>query len=48
MKVSIKQIKRNRLNKKLVISLLNEIAVLKELEHPNVIRLYDVEVIAPL
>ena len=40
--VAIKEIVTGRLNKKLHESLMSEIVILKQINHPNIIRLHDI------
>lgn len=40
--VAIKEIVTGRLNKKLQESLMSEIVILKQINHPNIIRLHDI------
>jgi len=40
--VAIKEIAISRLNKKLQESLMSEIVILKQIHHPNIIRLHDI------
>ena len=40
--VAIKEIVTGRLNKKLRESLMSEIVILKQINHPNIIRLHDI------
>lgn len=40
--VAIKEISLSRLNKKLQESLMSEIVILKQIQHPNIIRLHDI------
>eukprot|EP00299_Pterocystis_sp_00344_P014003 c6923_g1_i2.p1 GENE.c6923_g1_i2~~c6923_g1_i2.p1 ORF type:complete len:560 (+),score=111.15 c6923_g1_i2:30-1682(+) len=42
-KVAIKVISKNRLNSKLQANLQSEVSLLKSFDHPNVVKLYDVE-----
>ena len=42
--VAIKSIRRDKLSKKLLENLESEISILKTLDHPNIVKLYSVEV----
>lgn len=45
MKVAVKAVNTSKLNKKLAENLASEITILKEIDHPNIIKLYEIQVI---
>lgn len=44
MKVAVKAVNTSKLNKKLAENLASEITILKEIDHPNIIKLYEIQV----
>lgn len=44
LKVAIKAVNTAKLNKKLAENLASEITILKEIDHPNIIKLYEIQV----
>lgn len=44
-KVAIKVVSLAKLNKKLAENLVSEISILKNIEHPNIVKLYEIQVI---
>ncbi len=42
--MAIKAVSLSKLNKKLAENLASEISILKEIDHPNIVKLYEIQV----